>query len=162
MTFQVSIHSSEAEFDPLISPVEGAVLAALAAENAPDGAEVAVVLTTDEEIARYHERFLGIPGPTDVLSWPAGEQTGETGRDFLGDIMVSCETAREQAATEGHSWSREVCVLAVHGALHLLGWDDATPEQAASMQERVDAIVNSISKSTESDAVSMQGRPGAS
>ena len=62
----------------------------------------------------------------------------------LGDVMVSCETARVQAEELGHGWEREVCVLAVHGALHLLGWDDLAPGAQEAMQARVDEIVDAV------------------
>lgn len=120
--------------------VERAVVAALQEEVAPEGAEVSVVLTTDEEIADYHQRFMGIPGPTDVISWPA-DVYDPTGEQYLGDVMVSCETGCAQAAELGHSWEREVCVLAVHGTLHLLGWDDQTECDRQAMQTRVDELV---------------------
>jgi probable rRNA maturation factor len=103
-------------------------------EDAPPGSEVVVVLCDDEEIAAYHERYMGLPGPTDVLSWPSDIS--------LGDVMVSCETAGRQAKMLGHSWEREVCVLAVHGTLHLLGWDDHGADEQAAMQARVDFVVD--------------------
>ncbi len=103
-------------------------------ENAPFGSQVAVVLCDDADIASYHERFMSIPGPTDVISWAADAP--------LGDVMVSCETARRQAAAYGNSWEREVCVLAVHGTLHLIGWNDHSPTERHEMQARVDAIID--------------------
>jgi probable rRNA maturation factor len=102
---------------------------------------VAVLLATDPEIAEAHQRFLGLAGPTDVMSWQSGEPVAAPGA-FLGDVMVSCHTALRQAEELGHRWDREVCVLAVHGVLHLLGWDDQTPQDRACMQARVDAIVD--------------------
>ncbi len=132
--YPVDVHSlvpGYGRFSPLVL---AAVRAALAVESAPTGREVAVVLCDDEEIAAYHERFMGLSGPTDVLSWPSDVA--------LGDVMVSCETALRQAGELGHSWEREVCVLAVHGTLHLLGWDDHGAEEQAAMQARVDEIVD--------------------
>ena len=139
--YQVALRVVAPEYERFLPAVEAAVSAALGAEGAPGGSEVAVVLTGDEEIAEYHERFMAIPGPTDVISWPSGAGWSLP-EPFLGDVMVSCEIARRQADSLGHSWEREVAVLAVHGTLHLLGWDDATPEEQAAMQSRVDAIVD--------------------
>ena len=116
--------------------------AALAAESAAAGSEVSVLLTDDAEIAGFHRRYMGIPGPTDVMSWPAAD-AADTG--FLGDVLISCETAARQAAELGHPVEREVCVLAVHGVLHLLGWDDQTGAEREAMQSRVDDIVDAIS-----------------
>ncbi len=137
--FGVHVRSEAPRFSRLRSLVRRRVAAALAAEGAPTGSEVNVLLVGDQEIAEYHERFMGISGPTDVLSWPSGFEGPE-----MGDVMVSCETAERQAAELGHSWEREVCVLAVHGTLHLMGWDDRTPEERDAMQARVDEIVDSL------------------
>ncbi len=92
------------------------------------------MLCDDAEIAVYHVRYMSIVGPTDVISWAADAP--------LGDVMVSCETAQRQAAAYGNSWEREVCVLAVHGTLHLLGWTDHSPAERHAMQARVDAIID--------------------
>jgi probable rRNA maturation factor len=74
----------------------------------------------DRTIARLHERFLGVPGPTDVLSFPHGE------------IVVSAETARREARARGIEPLHELLLYVVHGALHLAGHrDKRTKEQKA-------------------------------
>jgi probable rRNA maturation factor len=132
--YAVSVEPRDPRFVEHVGPITHAVRRALVEENAPNGSQVAVVLCDDEEIAEYHERFMGIAGPTDVMSWPSDSPP-------LGDVLVSVETAARQAAALGHSLGREVRVLAVHGVLHLLGWDDQTPEDRGAMQARVDALV---------------------
>lgn len=132
--FVIDVLPTDPSFDRFGASVTRCVELALQAENAPFGSQVAIVLCDDAEIAVYHERFMRIMGPTDVISWPADAP--------LGDVMVSCETARRQAAAYGNSWQREVCVLAVHGTLHLLGWDDHSPTERHAMQVRVDSIVD--------------------
>ncbi len=117
--------------------VRRALEVALSREAVPAGSGVAVLLVTDDEIAAHHARYLNSSEPTDVISWPSGEDAG----GHLGDVMVSCERAAAQAAALGHSTEREVCVLAVHGLLHLLGWDDLAPGAQEVMQARVDALV---------------------
>lgn len=139
--FNVAVQSMRGEYDPFVAPVGRAVEATLLAEGAPPGVEVAVVLTSDEDMAEYHVRFMGVAGPTDVLSWPSGEDLNQP-EPFLGDVMVSCDSAAAQARSLRHSVEREVCVLAVHGALHLLGWDDQTAQAQVAMQQRVDGIVD--------------------
>ena len=139
--FDIEVTADEAELARFIPTVTAAVETALSEEGSPPGSAVAIVLTTDPVIAEYHARYMGIEGSTDVLSWPSGEPALDT-PVFLGDVMVSCDTARVQAEALGHNWAREVCVLAVHGTLHLLGWDDRTEEDRQSMQTRVDAIVD--------------------
>jgi probable rRNA maturation factor len=139
--YDVEVSTGHSEFIRFLPPVEAVARETMAAEGVPTGASAAIVLTSDSVIAEYHARFMSIAGPTDVLSWPSGEDV-TAGRPFLGDVMVSCDTARRQAGELGHGWEREVCVLAAHGLLHLLGWDDQTPEARDAMQSRVDSIVD--------------------
>lgn len=68
----------------------------------------------------------------------------ETGRILMGDIVISMHRAAEQAEEYGHSLMREVCFLAVHGALHLLGYDHMTPEEDARMQEIAQKILSTL------------------
>jgi len=74
------------------------------------------LLTDDRELRRLNREFLGRDYPTDVLSFPGGEQ-------LLGEIAISVDRAREQAARYGHSLEEELAVLLLHGLLHLLGYD---------------------------------------
>lgn len=143
-SFSIDVEAWDEEWESFVESTRYAVCCALRMEQVPDGATLAVVLTSDDSIAEYHDRFMAISGPTDVLSWPhgPGEDDGA-----LGDIMVSCETARRQAEELGHSWEREVQVLAVHGTLHLLGWDDLSEPERVRMQARVDEIVEAAGHS---------------
>ena len=68
----------------------------------------------------------------------------ETGRILMGDIVISMHRAAEQAEEYGHSLMREVCFLAVHGALHLFGYDHMTPEEDARMQEIAQKILSTL------------------
>jgi probable rRNA maturation factor len=78
--------------------------------------EVTVLLTSDVEIARLNQQFRKKAKPTDVLSFPLAEGSG-------GDIAISLETSRRQAAGLGHALLVEVKVLILHGMLHLAGHD---------------------------------------
>ena len=86
------------------------------------GAEVHLVLTEDRTIRDLNRRFRGIDRATDVLSFPDGD-TLPSGGLFLGEIVISVDRARRQAEELGHDEVRELCELALHGALHLLGYD---------------------------------------
>ena len=90
----------------------------------PD-ADLTLVLTGDEKIRALNRDFLGNDAPTDVLSFPAGETDPDTGRHYLGDVVISLPRAAEQAAARGHNLEAESQLLAVHGVLHLLGYDHA-------------------------------------
>jgi probable rRNA maturation factor len=85
-------------------------------------AEVHVVLTGDDELRRLNRTYRGLDRPTDVLSFPDGDPL-PTGGVLLGEIVVSLDTARRQAAALGHGELRELEELVLHGALHLLGHD---------------------------------------
>lgn len=82
------------------------------------GRRFVCLLTGDGELERLNRQFLGRGYPTDVLSFP------EPGPDdFLGEIAISLERARDQARANGHSTEAEVGILMLHGLLHLLGMD---------------------------------------
>jgi probable rRNA maturation factor len=104
---------------------------ALAGEGITD-AELSVSLVTAEEMAELHERYMGEAGPTDVLSFPLGEEEGEGGPRMLGDVVICPEVA----ATQNADLDAELRLLLVHGILHLLGYDHDTEEGRTRMWER--------------------------
>ena len=90
--------------------------------------EVSVTFVDNEEIAQLNGDFRNKPQPTDVLSFPLGEEDTydvdqDSGNILLGDIVISMEKAMEQADLYGHSLEREVAFLTVHSMHHLLGYD---------------------------------------
>jgi probable rRNA maturation factor len=105
-------------------------------------AEVSVLLTDDAGIAALNAQYRGRPEPTDVLSFAQREGEGADPADpVLGDIVISVERAARQAEEYGHSLAREVAFLAVHGLLHLLGYDHETPADEAEMMRETEAIL---------------------
>jgi probable rRNA maturation factor len=126
------------EIDPgHVLPVPEAVLeeaaqAALRQQFAPQ-ADLTVVLTGDERIRGLNRDFLGQDRSTDVLSFPAGEADPETGRQYLGDVVISLPTAGEGARRGGHALQAELQLLVVHGVLHLLGHDHADADEKQRM-----------------------------
>lgn len=108
----------------------------------PETTQLSVTFVDDARIRELNREFRGKDRPTDVLSFPlldgdAPEFQSVAGMPrMLGDIVVSVETARRQAAEYGHSLERELGFLLVHGLLHLLGEDHQTPEQDLRMRER--------------------------
>ena len=110
---------------------EPAVAAALApaVSAGPGPPQLTVRITGDRELRRLNRQFLGEDGPTDVLSFPSGEPA--TG--YLGDLALSWPAVLRQAGEYGHRPEVEAALLAVHGLLHLLGWDHATPEEERRM-----------------------------
>ena len=96
----------------------------LAGRAGAEAADFSVLLTTDRTIRRYNGRFRGKDEPTDVLSFPARDSLpAGVDKPYLGDMMISVETAYRQALKRNHSLEREICTLMIHGWLHLLGFD---------------------------------------
>ena len=87
-----------------------------------EGAEIHLVLTGDHSLRELNHRFLGIDRETDVLSFPDGDEL-PSGRVLLGEVVISLDRARIQARELGHDELHELCELALHGTLHLLGYD---------------------------------------
>lgn len=99
-----------------------------------NGKEVAVTFVDNNQIQQLNRQFRDKDKATDVLSFPLEEE------DALGDIIISIPKAKEQAEQYGHSFEREMGFLAVHGFLHLLGYDHETEEEEKAMfgrQERI-------------------------
>jgi probable rRNA maturation factor len=106
---------------------EPAVVAAVAAAG-PEP-QLTVRLTGDRELRRLNREFLGEDHATDVLSFPSGDLDG----GYLGDLALSWPAVCRQAERFGHAREVEAALLAVHGLLHLLGWDHATPAEEREM-----------------------------
>ena len=94
------------------------------------GWELSVRISGDRELKRLNRRFLGEDHATDVLSFPSGERAPGA---YLGDIVISWPAVTRQADEFGHAEDSELALLAVHGFLHILGWDHSTPREEAEM-----------------------------
>ena len=148
---------AEVETPPEVeAQIRRSVLAALEAEGVDVPCIVEVCVTDDEGIHQTNLETRGVDRPTDVLSFPMFElKPGEkpspdwadpdTDKVLLGDMMISLERANAQAAEYGHSPEREVCYLAVHSTLHLLGYDhlDEGPMKT-QMRVREEAILETL------------------
>lgn len=110
------------------------VTQALRREQCPATTEVGVALVGDADIRRLNRRFLRKDRPTDVLAFPL--ERGMPGDQLLGEVVISVDRARVQARRVRHPLQTEISLLAVHGVLHLLGYDDTTPAAAARMARR--------------------------
>lgn len=135
---------------------EAAALAAIEAECGGLLCSLDIEITGDEGIAALNAEHRGIPGPTDVLSFPmltlrpgepfrpeAGD-SDEDGRLFLGDIVISYARVLAQAAEYGHSPERELAYLTVHGCLHLFGYDHETEADRALMRAREELLTERL------------------
>ena len=101
-------------------------------------AELSILFIDPEPMAELHERWLDLPGPTDVMSFPMdelrpGTPDHETPAGTLGDIVICPQVAAKQALQAGHSAVEEMLLLTTHGILHLLGYDHAEPQEKEEM-----------------------------
>lgn len=124
--------------------------AVLVSENFDRSAEVSVSFVDNNEIRRLNRLYRDKDKPTDVLSFPLGENgvydvNNETGAVLLGDVVISIETAIKQAKMYDHSLEREVGFLTVHSMLHLLGYDHETsPLEAERMHEKEEMVLERL------------------
>lgn len=103
-------------------------------------ADLSVLFVDEDAMAALHEKWLGLPGPTDVMSFPMdelrqGSPDALTPPGMLGDIVICPSVAARQAQNAGHGLEEEMLLLTTHGILHLLGYDHAEPEDEAVMFE---------------------------
>ncbi|MEZ4556816.1 MAG: rRNA maturation RNase YbeY [Caldilineaceae bacterium] len=139
-------------------PLRAAVMATLQAQAVTRG-EVTVVVTDD---ATVHElnRHRGVDAPTDVLSFAAREEAdaapaltlppelADATADYLGDVLIALPYTCRQAARYGNPLDAELRLLAVHGTLHLLGFDHATAAEEAAMWAAQDAVLATFGEQT--------------
>ncbi len=110
-----------------------------------ENAELSITLTDDENIHALNKKYRGIDRSTDVLSFAFRESDepeiigGEN--EMLGDIIISIERAKIQAADFGHSLLREIIFLEVHGLLHLLGYDHIEEADRIEMETEQDFVM---------------------
>lgn len=114
-------------------------------EHYPDHRfEVNITICDDEYIHILNREQRGIDRPTDVLSFPMLEFDTPEVMTLLGDIIISRPTAYRQAEEYGHSVKRELCFLAVHSALHLLGYDHESDYEREEMEKKQKEILDSL------------------
>jgi probable rRNA maturation factor len=140
----ISVQTAEEYTLPDLPGVEGvlqrAAQEALRQAHAPDGG-LSIVLAGDDQLQELNRQYLGNDAPTDVLSFPSSDATDggtdpggidpDTGDRYLGDILISVPRAQAQAG--GHPLEEELQLLVVHGVLHLLGYDHASPAEKECM-----------------------------
>ena len=142
--------------DELIEKIRLSLETALKSEEFTDDAEISLTFTDNESIRELNLESRGKDSATDVLSFPMLEQDDDgtliiydedvvDGYVLLGDIVISAERAVAQAEEYGHSLLREMCFLAVHSVLHLLGYDHERSAEEEKIQfEKQEEILSSI------------------
>ena len=135
--------------------------AVLDSENCPYETTVNLLLTDDAGIREYNKNYRNIDAETDVLSFPnlefetPGDFSGveereadcfdpDSGELVLGDIILNVSRVKEQAVEYGHSELREFAFLLAHSLFHLCGYDHMEPDEAAFMEEKQEAVLQSL------------------
>ncbi len=124
--------------------LEPLLIYALDFENV-DNLEFNVIIVDNEKIHEINKTYRGVDRPTDVISFALEDFkdiTYENNYRVLGDIYISIDKVKEQAKEYGHSEKRELAFLAVHGLLHLLGYDHMEKEDEKIMFEKQEKILN--------------------
>lgn len=142
--------------DALKSRLVAGLNAAARLHGLTEQTEVDITIVDDEEIHRLNREYRNVDRPTDVLSF-ALDEGGEDEPELLdaleehllGDIIISAETAQRQGEEFGHGLTREVVYLAVHGLLHLLGYDHMTEEDKVIMRAKEEEALHEIELSEE-------------
>lgn len=121
--------------DEIIPLITEAVEAALA--YAQGSGELTILLSNDDKLHELNRNFRNMDKPTNVLSFPAGENE----EAYLGDIAIAHGVCTREAAEAGKTFNNHTRHLAVHGTLHLLGYDHIEPEEAEEMESAEIAIL---------------------
>jgi probable rRNA maturation factor len=108
--------------------------------------DLSVGFIDDEYMTELHIKWMNEPGSTDVLSFPMDMPENDGDIVTLGDIMISPLFAAAQAQVAGHSTEHEIYILAVHGLLHIIGYDHAEPEEERIMFVLQEEIVENWKK----------------
>ena len=140
--------------ETLVFPEEISAVVKLAAEKGGEmyggsTGEVSVTLTDDAYIQTLNQQYRQMDRPTDVLSFALNEGiepeiAGGPDINVLGDIVLSVERAKAQAAEYGHSLRREIAFLTVHGMLHLLGYDHIEEAERQKMEQEQKTVMEAL------------------
>ena len=134
--------------------IKTAALAVLKAEDVAGPCELSVLLTDDEGIHAINRQFRDVDKPTDVLSFPMGDEDPATGRYLLGDMVLNLSQAEKQGAAFGHGADHEISYLTVHSVLHLLGYDHVDEgSMKRQMRQREKAIMAELEPDTKTEEI---------
>ena len=103
---------------------------------------LSIALVGDTTMSRLHQEFMGIPGPTDVLSFEL--ELDARGRCVEGELVICVSEARRQGRRRGITLPDEVLLYALHGLLHLGGWDDGTEAEYRAMHRKEDQLLQQL------------------
>lgn len=140
MTHAVHLQGSPRKHAPAL---RRAARRTLAIAHASPGS-LTLRVTDEEEMRRLNTDFAHAPHSTDVLSFPNGDPDPEASGVYFGDVVIALPVAAAQASAAGHDVQAELVLLAVHGTLHLLGYDHADQQARAVMWRLQDQILGDL------------------
>lgn len=140
MSLTVDIQCASAEPVPDEDDLRSWIAAALASQNSHGDTEISLRLVDVEEMAKHNAAFRGVAGPTNVLSFPAN-LPAELNLPLLGDIVICAPVVRAEALEQQKSLAAHWAHMAVHGTLHLLGYDHIEDTEATAMEALESAIL---------------------
>jgi probable rRNA maturation factor len=140
MSLCVDIQSATTEPVPSEDDIRSWIVAALAGLTQREETEISVRLVDTEEMTSLNETYRGVTGPTNVLSFPS-DLPDELHLPLLGDIVICAPLVRSEAAQQGKSLTTHWAHMAIHGTLHLLGYDHIAEDEAATMEALESAIL---------------------
>jgi probable rRNA maturation factor len=141
--FDIDIQT-EIDIDPSLKLVgQRAAEATLGHQAVNSPKSLTILFAGNTRLQQLNREFLGFDEPTDVLSFPAGDDWAGT-ESYIGDIAISLPTAESQAENAGHGLDFEVSLLVVHGVLHLLGYDHFTKADERRMWSVQSEILNRL------------------
>ena len=115
-------------------------------QEIPPEAELGVTLGDDEYLQMLNREYRNIDRPTDVLSFALneGEEDSSDEEMLLGDIVISVDRVLSQAQEYGHSETRELAYLAIHGLMHIMGYDHEKPEDKKEMRVAEEEVLRAL------------------
>jgi len=116
-----------------------------------DAHEISIVITDNDQIQHLNKTYRGIDKPTNVLAFPMQEgQFADITPGLLGDVVISCETAQQEADMAAITLSERLSQLLIHGTLHLMGFDhEASPSDAQKMEDKSLELLRKIETNKE-------------
>jgi len=141
VTAEIAVESALWEAQPEAEQTVRDAISAAAAHST-QGGEVSILLSDDSSVRELNRQWRGLDKPTNVLSFPAPESPAAAG--LLGDIVIAYETLRKECEDEDCEFLHHLAHLAVHGFLHLVGYDHQTDAQADAMEGLESRIMISL------------------
>lgn len=142
-TYEIEIQEEIEAVDFPYERIAEAIRYILAGHHVADRTGVTVVVSSDEHVRQLNAEFRKVDAPTDILSFPADPLPAEIEDEppYLGDLIIAYPYTVHQAEESGHNLTNELVLLAVHGTLHLLGYDhDNTEHQETMWQEQAQIL----------------------